>query len=591
MAFCEKVRTTLGENGMAEKVNTGNSLLDYFDKCCRDLEPEKHRIFIKCIIDETKLENNPNKIFELFVMMLQVRDCRGGKGDKLPFYNMMQIMFEYFPITVVSIVKDIPYYGYWKDLLLVIKHVTNNPIQGIDYLLLKNKCYSVMANQLLKDYDKLKNGDTQITFVGKFAPRKGKEFDRKLNAVSNLVKIMFPDLVGSCLNGKSKEKKTIAWNSAFANYRKIVSALSTALNVPEQHMCSGRWQEIDFAQNVTSLCLNRNMNSFLNQTKSGEVKYPENQDRILCAEHVIENLSNLPGKVLSPHELIKSIIYNKKLTTNSEAVIESQWRKIRENVIEQTMSFAPDTNFKLSSLVPIADVSGSMLGTPIEVCIALSILLSEITHENFRNLILTFSSDCRCEDFSQCPNIVEKVKKLRTMHWGMSTNFVLAMQRIAKIVEDNGLTTEETPDLCVFSDMQFDSACVEYNCSDKWSTMYEKIIIIFNNLGMRMDGTPRPAPKIVFWNLRSDTIGYPVEATQSGVVTMSGYNPSLMKYFLSGQLDGVDEEIIDKETGLVNKTSREITPLDNFKNIISDPRYIPIWDKVSQSPEINNKYG
>ena len=132
------------------------------------------------------------------------------------------------------------------------------------------------------------------------------------------------------------------------------------------------------------------------------------------------------------------------------------------------------------------------------------------------------------------------------MHWGMSTNFTLAMERIAKIVEDNGLTSEQTPDLVVFSDMQFDEAYYERSYSymssspskiPSWTTMHENIVKMFHDLGMRMDGSPRPAPKIVFWNLRSDTVGYPAEATQPGVVTMSGYNPSLMKFFLTGQLN------------------------------------------------------
>ena len=176
------------------------------------------------------------------------------------------------------------------------------------------------------------------------------------------------------------------------------------------------------------------------------------------------------------------------------------------------------------------------------------------------------------------------------------------MERIAKIVEDNQLTSEQTPDLVVFSDMQFDEAYYErsYGYKSKstsenqdWSTMYEKIVLIFHDLGMRMDSAPRPAPKIVFWNLRSDTVGYPAEATQPGVVTMSGYNPSLMKFFLTGQLnEGVKEEIIDEETGEITTVHREITPLDNFKAIMSDSMLDIIRAKLLLSNEgILSKFG
>ncbi len=583
----------------------GYSPLAYFEKLCRDLSSESHLEFINTCIREAESENDATKVAELFLTMFQTRACRGGKGDKLPFYNMMQILFTRFPTTTLSLIEDIPHYGYWKDLLLLVKHVNLNPVEGVDYSPLIDRCYAVMAKSILDDDAKLKSGSTELSFVGKFAPREGKEFEKNYRSMSHIIKHMYPEDVGSSLRGKSKQEITAAWNHAKKKYRSVVASLSTALNVPEQFMCSLRWQEIDFSRNVTSLCMSRNMNAFLNQTKSGQVKHPGVQDRVLCAEHVIENLSKLAGKVLNPHELVVKVLNGGNLTAASKAVISAQWNKIREGTIEHAAAQAAEEgkeSFQLSSLVPIADVSGSMHGTPMEVCIALSLLLSEITHEKFRDLILTFSSDCRWEDFSDCATFVDKVQKLRRMHWGMSTNFTLAMERIAKIVEDNGLTSEQTPDLVVFSDMQFDDAYYERGYgymssspskSPSWSTMHEKIVEMFNDLGMRMDGAPRPAPKIVFWNLRSDTVGYPAEATQPGVVTMSGYNPSLMKFFLTGQLnEGVEEEVVDEETGEVKTVRREITPLDNFKTIMSDSMLDIVRAKLLLSKEgILSKFG
>lgn len=606
-AFTTAVRTsndpsqgvlrTLGENGMPELTVTGHgySPLAYFEKLCRDLPYANHLEFINACIREAESENDATKVVELFLTMFQTRACRGGKGDKLPFYNMMQILFTRFPTTTLSLIEDIPHYGYWKDLLLLVKHVYLNPTKGVDYSPLIDRCYAVMAKGILDDDAKLKSGSTELSFVGKFAPREGKEFEKNYRSMSNIIKHMYPEDVGSSLRGKSKQDITTAWNHAKIKYRSVVVALATALNVPEQLMCSLRWQEINFAKNVTSLCMSRNMNAFLNQTKNGQVKHPDVQDRVLCAEHVIENLSKLAGKVLDPHELVTKVLNNRNLTPASKAVISAQWDKIREGTIEHATAQATEEGkefFQLSSLIPIADVSGSMSGIPMEVCIALSLLLSEITHEKFRDLILTFSSDCRWEDFSDCATFVDKVQKLKRMHWGMSTNFVLAMQRIAKIVEDNGLSAEETPNLVVFSDMQFDASFHEHSYysyssqKPEWSTMYETIVAMFHDLGMRMDGAPRSAPKIVFWNLRSDTVGYPAEATQPGVVTMSGYNPSLMKFFLTGQLnDGVEEEVVDEETGEVKTVRREITPLDNFKKIMSDSMLDIVRAKLVLSQE------
>jgi len=234
-----------------------------------------------------------------------------------------------------------------------------------------------------------------------------------------------------------------------------------------------------------------------------------------------------------------------------------------------------------------------MGGTPMEVAIALSILISEIVHENFRDLVLTFSSDPQWEDFSGCTTLVQKVQKLQRAHWQMSTDFYKAMERIADIVEKNGLTAEQTPDLVVLSDMQFDTACRNVtgyyddssSPSSAWDIMHERITKKFEDLGKRMDGVPRLPPRIVYWNLRSDTVDYPVAATQEGVITMSGYNPSLMKFFLSGQLQGETEEVVDEETGEVNTVTKQISPLESFKKVMADPRLDMIRSKLAESSE------
>ena len=181
----------------------------------------------------------------------------------------------------------------------------------------------------------------------------------------------------------------------------------------------------------------------------------------------------------------------------------------------------------------------------------------------------------------------------------MSTNFALAFSRIIKIVEDNGISAKDTPGIVVFTDMQFNASyrpqsyygTPESDAPD-WATTYETITKDFHDLGMRMDGAPRDPPKIVFWNLRSDTVGFPVEATQPGVTTMSGFNPSLMKFFLSGQMDTKEETVVDEETGEVTVIRKEVNPLENFKTVMADSRLDPIRAKLVLSTEgILARYG
>lgn len=590
------INRTYGENGMPELTVQGHGYvpLAYWEKCCRDMEQDMHNKFFKDCMAQARHENEPTKVVELFLMAMQTRDCRGGKGDRLPFYHMIQNLYSEYPVTTLSLVEIIPHYGYWKDLLLLVKHVNTYPKERVDYSPLISKCYSVMGNAIIEDHAKLKSGNNDISRVGTWAPREKKEFDKKYNAVSELIKVMFPDIVGEKLLGKDKKDVVHAWNHAKGLYRSMISDLSKHLAIPEALMCADRWEEIEFAR-VTSLCLSRNMKAFLNECKDGSTRFHDKENRIKCADNLIESLADLKGAQLFPHELVQKVLNDYNLSPRSKAVINAQWIQIRESIVKMAADMSAElgqSQFKLSGMIPMADVSGSMMGLPLEVCIGLSILLSEITHEKFRNLIQTFSSDCRWEDLSDCHNFVDKVQKLRKAHWGMSTNFLLAMQLIANVVEKNGLSPEETPDLVVFSDMQFDAAYKEnsyYGRSSKpdsnWSTMFETITALFHELGMRMDGEPRTPPNIVFWNLRSNTVGYPVGATQPGVVTMSGYNPSLMKFFLSGQLQGEVEEIVDEETGEVFRVKNQITPLESFKKVMADSRLDLVRSKLALSQE------
>lgn len=597
------VLRTRGENGHPSLTVKGQGYtpLAYFEKLVRDLEEARHVEFINAICREAEFEGAPTKVVELFLTMFQTRDCRGGKGDKLPFYRMMKLVYAKYPATVLSLAECIPFYGYWKDPLLLIREIHDCPVTGIDYSPLIAKLYSLIATQLMEDNVKLQEGSKDLSFVGKYAPREGHEFDTKLNSVSELCKLMYPEFVGDHLRGKSKKMISSSWNKAKSQYRKLVARLTAALQVPEVLMCANRWAEVDFAR-VTSLCLSRNMKAFLNEAKDGSVRHPGSADRIQCAKNVIDKIGDLKGKMVFPHELVSKVMSG-GISKNQELIINAQWVKIRESVVEMAEQMAKEqveqkggdaSSFvmTLASLIAMCDVSGSMSGIPMIVAIALSILLSEICHENFRDLVLSFSSDPVWEDLKGCTGLCDKVRKLQRSNWGMSTDFYKGFTRIAKIVEDNGISVEETPDMVVFSDMQFDvslgGSSYGYGGGAKpesWSIMHERIVEMFHDLGMRMDGVPRLPPKIVYWNLRSDTVDYPAAADQEGVATMSGYSASLMKFFISGQLQGETVEEVDEETGEVKIVTKQITPLESFRKVMADSRLDMIRAKLAMSDE------
>lgn len=195
---------------------------------------------------------------------------------------------------------------------------------------------------------------------------------------------------------------------------------------------------------------------------------------------------------------------------------------------------------KLDNCLAIADVSGSMGSylsgdkkrpQPINVCIALTLLLGEVTTDPWRGMFFTFS-EVPCAAFIDMSlPIRERAIKLQQADWGQSTNFHTVFELIlAKAQEEQLAPDQMVSTLFVFSDMQFDAA----GGKQQGDTEYAAIRRKFEKAGYVM-------PELVFWNLSAgDKTPVPVKGDQEGVSLMSGFSGAQVKYFLSAK--GVKEE-------------------------------------------------
>ena len=71
----------------------------------------------------------------------------------------------------------------------------------------------------------------------------------------------------------------------------------------------------------------------------------------------------------------------------------------------------------LGNVVPLVDVSGSMSGTPMEVAIALGILVSEITSPSYANRCMTFSARPEWVEIDPSMSLEEKVNQVQSSHY------------------------------------------------------------------------------------------------------------------------------------------------------------------------------
>jgi hypothetical protein len=225
-------------------------------------------------------------------------------------------------------------------------------------------------------------------------------------------------------------------------------------------------------------------------------------------------------------------------------LISYQWSGIKANVInsmaivrKNNLSSRQEhntrtnaTSIDLGKLVPIVDVSGSMIGTPIEVAVSLGILVSELSSSAFANRCMTFSDKPTWVQFDKNATLSQKIHDMLKSKWGVNTNFERATELVLQSAINAKLEPDEIPDLIVFSDMQFDQAS-----SGSWETHHEKIVRRFNTEGLRTCGKEWPAPHIIYWNLRGCTNGFPARIKSPNLTMLSGFSSSLLKLLLDGE--------------------------------------------------------
>ena len=123
----------------------------------------------------------------------------------------------------------------------------------------------------------------KLSLVAKFAPSQGGQHSKLLQADEEIGKHLFPPVQACVTSTQAGDVNANEVASAAAKYRRLLSSLRRALEVPEVLMCAQQWAEINFAK-VSSLCLDRNKRAFLNEGKGRPL---DNKDRVACRENLL----------------------------------------------------------------------------------------------------------------------------------------------------------------------------------------------------------------------------------------------------------------------------------------------------------------
>jgi hypothetical protein len=454
----------LTENGAIAFKTTGNPILDLFISSVRDFDQNK----IKELLEDAWLTDK-----EMTVQLIHnTRDVRTGKGEKkLGQYMMTWLRKNYLSTYLVNL-ESLMNVGYYKDLWKILE--TGNFSE--DYPI---EC---MYALLMLENDKLKLKDNkEISLMAKWIPKEGSKYGKYMRPIA----------------------KTLFKEKTYANFRKYLKPMREHLKIVESSMCTGKWSEIEY-KSVPSICMKNNKKSF---AKHDKIRFDEFLNRVK------EGKEEIKVTGIQPHELINS------LSKDNLEVTELQWSALIKRIKENT---------NLGKCLAVSDVSGSMSGTPMEVSIALGLLLSLVQESNingkdnpFYRRIITFSEHPVLH-YVKGNSLLEQKESVRNMPWTMNTNFVAVFKLLLETAKMYNVQQKDMIEkIFVFTDMQFDQA-------SKDESPFEKIKKMYENSGYKI-------PQIIFWNLRNSSGGFPVQDKEKGVAYISGFSAELMRIFTAGE--------------------------------------------------------
>jgi hypothetical protein len=566
----------LGENGAPEYTDLGvGSDLLALSQIVRGGNPRQ-------LARRILTSGSDQDVLDLLVLIFVTRNSRGGKGEKTLAYDMFLLVFTKRPDTALALLKLFPHYGYWKDLLHLIKIVKGQAFPESKKEAFFKAAVKIMSDQLTTDMEELQKSKEasektapSISLLVKWLPRENASLDKSTGVVDALA----TELFRSAAVGNVSAPAGVWQSRPKRLYRKVVSQLTAELSLPEVLLAAQREEEIKFGlvASKATMLLRR---VFMNQDKQGN-RRSERPERIAMADRFVEQLvsKGLKGSQLMPHEIVQKIMQN-KIGELEELVLDAQWKSLRESVVAQIQEAAQEAGKEPTRLIPLSDVSGSMTGTPMAVSIALGILLSEITHPAFRNMVLTFTEDPRWHLLDPSDTIVEKVRSLQLAPWGMNTDFTKAYRMMLQVARDNKLQRADMPSMIVFSDMQFDEAqsdshSFEGSLPQQRTTIHQTIKQDFKATAEALGWEDSEATPMVYWNLRN-TGGHPVNNNTEGAVLLSGFSPSLLRTVMTGNaLDDLEVEVVDTN-GEIATIKVRVTPESILRKMLNDELYDPV---------------
>ena len=555
----------IGEKGSDVYTTTTSPLVDLSALLVRGAGADTLLPLLKKCLEVSEVDT--------FVLVFQTRDVRGGKGERRLFDILLADLYRRRPEKTLALLDLIPEYGSWRDVFIILEQCLKG--EGERCKTMIDAILKLASTQLKKDF----TTPASISLCAKWAPRE------KTN----------PLLTKALANAMFKDATTLS--TRLKLYRKLVADLNRRLDTTEIKMCARTFADIN-PDHVPGRCLSKNMRAFLNEPKSGRgLRHPDDKDRMDARQHFQDYFAAAKeGKatvkaanVVYPHEIIKKIAIpgsafamrmggawgratDPQPPSGDEAAgLCAQWAALVKSAREAG---------GLGRSLAMCDFSGSMMtsdrGAPFWVSMAMGLLISELTTDEFKDTFLTFDTNPTLHTVVG-HTIFERVASISDIGQGLSTDFQKAMDLVLATLKAKRCRPGQEPkDLIVITDMAWDRACSSNEQSvytdntyrhivktSPWQTHIQMIRESFRRAGEDMwgEGNGFQPPRIVIWNVAATAKDFHAKSDEEGVIMLSGWSPSLFKV-------------------LTTEGARVQTPMEALRAQLDDSRYDPVRERL-----------
>lgn len=422
-----------------------------------------------------------------------LRDVRGGQGERRFFRACINWLGKHYPRETQNLIKQIPEFGRWDDL------------------------YSLVGTSVEKDMFKFMYDQAVL--------------DVSCQTPSLLAKWLKSENTSSQESRKLATKTREAFGLSPREYRKMLSALRTRINIVETLMSQNRWDEIEFDKLPSRAGLiYKNAFARHDVTKARYEKFMKDETTkvnagTLYPYDVVHEVTKLWGHNAyngwwgyNNFELKVGVDDVNRLAVNK------YWDNLTDYFHKATLN-----------ALAVIDTSGSMTSSvmnsgvcPMDIAISLGLYCAERANGPFKNHFISFSSRPQLIE-TVGVDFCDKVSRIYRQNLCENTNIEATFDLILNTAVKNHLNQKDLPEnIIVISDMQFDAGRGYYIRNGVGSLM-ENIERKWNSYGYKM-------PKLVYWNVNATVSnGNMPMQDKEGVTYVSGASPVTFEMIMSGK--------------------------------------------------------